>query len=281
MTKALSSFFNHFYKTIINVIIALFSLSCIFPFAWMINSALKTNNEFMNDSIGLAQHPQFSNFINALQTGDFLRNFMNSLVLSLINVVLTMICSFIVAYFLSRYQFRFRNLLYLLFVAGMVIPVLSLLVPIFVQFKTLHLLDHWYTLILPYVAFSMPFSVIVLENYIQSIPRELDEAAYLEGCTTFQLLRYIMIPMCKPVLSIVVITAFINAWNEFPFSLVLINDEKYRTLSLGIRMFNSAHTVNYPLYIAALLISIIPVVTIYLLFSKRIMDGMTVGAVKG
>lgn len=269
------------YKIIVNVVIGLFSLSCIFPILWMINSALRTNKEFMSNSLGIALNPQFENFIDALQTGDFLRNFLNSAYLSVINVIITVLCSFVVAYFLSRYQFRFRNLLYLLFVSGMVIPVLSLLVPVFIQFKTLHLLNHWYTLILPYAAFSMPFSVIVVENYIRSIPREMDEAAYLEGCTTFQLLKNIIFPMCSPVMAIVVITSFINAWNEFPFSLVLLNDEKLRTLSLGIRMFNSEHTVNYPLYIAALLISIVPVVVIYMACSKKIMEGMTVGAVKG
>lgn len=269
------------YKLFINLIICVFSLTCIFPFIWMINSALKTNSEFMRDSLSLANHPHFENFISAVQTGDIIRNFLNSMGLSIINIILTVLCSFVVGYFISRYNFRFRNLIYLLFVSGMVIPVLSLMVPVFIQFKTLHLLDHWYTLILPYVAFSMPFSVILVENYIQSIPREMDEAAYIEGCSTFQLLTNIIFPMCSPVLSIVVINSFISAWNEFPFSLVLINDEKLRTISIGIRMFNSEHTVNYPLYIAALLISVVPIVVLYLICSKQIMKGMTVGAVKG
>lgn len=271
----------HFYKLIINIIVGLFSLSCIFPIVWMINSALRTNEEFMSNSLGIAGQLYIENFVKALQTGGFLRCFLNSAYLSIINVVLTVIGAFIVAYFISRYKFPFRNLIYLLFVSGMVIPILSLLIPVFVQFKTLNLLNRWYTLILPYVAFSMPFSVIVIENYIRSIPKEMDEAAYLEGCSTFQLLRRIIFPMCAPVLSIVVITSFINAWNEFPFALVLLNDEELRTLSLGIRMFNSEHTVNYPLFIAALLISIVPIVIIYSICSKKIMEGMTVGAVKG
>ncbi len=281
MIKLIKDYFFKFYKLIINLIICLFTLSCVFPFIWMFNSALKTNSEFMGNSLSLAIHPHFENFLAALRTGDMVRNFFNSACLSVINIVLTVLCSFVVGYFISRYQFRFRNLIYLLFVSGMVIPVLSLLVPVFIQFKTLHLLDHWYTLVIPYVAFSMPFSVIIIENYIQSIPKEMDEAAYIEGCSTFQLLKNVIFPMCSPVLSIVVINSFISAWNEFPFSLVLINNEKLRTISMGIRMFNSEHTVNYPLYIAALLVSIIPVVLLYLVCSKQIMKGMTVGAVKG
>ena len=281
MINYFKKFFINSYKVLINLIICLFSLTCIFPFVWMINSALKTNSEFMKNSLSLANHPHFENFLSAIQTGDIIRNFLNSMGLSIINIIITVLCSFIVGYFISRYNFRFRNLIYLLFVSGMVIPVLSLMVPVFIQFKTLHLLDHWYTLILPYVAFSMPFSVILVENYVRSIPREMDEAAYIEGCSTFQLLTNIIFPMCSPVLSIVVINSFISAWNEFPFSLVLINNETLRTISIGIRMFNSEHTVNYPLYIAALLISVVPIVVLYLICSKQIMKGMTVGAVKG
>lgn len=272
---------NRIFKVIVNVLIFIFSLSCIFPILWMFLSALKTNNEFMRSSLSLPENPDFGNFVRAIQAGGFLRSFMNSAILAIINVALTVVCAFVVAYFLSRYKFFLRDFIYLLFVAGMVIPTLSLLIPIFVQFKVLHLLNKPYTLIMPYLAFAMPFSVIIVENYIASIPKEMDEAAYMEGCTTTQLLSRVIFPMCSPVLSIVVITSFINAWNEFPFSLVLENDENMRTISMAIRMFNSEHTINYPLYIAALLISVLPIVLIYLFFSKKVMEGMTMGAVKG
>ena len=278
MSKKIGSTLFRFF---VNILIFVFSASCIFPLLWMLNSSLKTNNEFMRSTLSLPAHPDFGNFLKALQAGGFLRSFMNSAALALINVFLTVICAFVVAYFLSRYHFFLRDFIYLLFVAGMVIPTLSLLIPIFVQFKALHLLNRPYTLIMPYLAFSMPFSVIVVGNYVSTIPREMDEAAYMEGCSTSQLLRRIILPMCSPILSIVVITSFINAWNEFPFSLVLENDASMRTISLAIRMFNSEHTINYPLYIAALLISVMPILIIYLIFSKRVMEGMTMGAVKG
>ena len=168
-----------------------------------------------------------------------------------------------------------------MFVSGMVIPMLSLLIPVFLQFKTLGMLDKPWTLTLPYLAFSMPFAVMLTENYIKSIPVELDEAAYMEGCSTFHLLSRIVFPMCSPTVAILIITSFMNAWNEFPFALVLLNNEKLRTISIGIRMFNSEHNINYPLYMAALLVSILPILIIYLIFSKQIMKGMTVGAVKG
>lgn len=272
---------NNVFKVIVNVLIFIFSASCIFPILWMFNSSLKTNTEFMSNSLSLPAAPDFGNFAKAIQAGGFLQSFTNSAILAIINVTLTVVCSFVVAYFLSRYKFFMRDFIYLLFVAGMVIPTLSLLIPIFVQFKAIHMLNKPFTLIMPYLAFSMPFAVIVVENYIATIPKEMDEAAYMEGCTTTQQLTKIIFPMCSPVMAIVVITSFINAWNEFPFSLVLENDPAMRTISQAIRMFNSEHTINYPLYISALLISVLPILVIYILFSKKVMEGMTMGAVKG
>lgn len=272
---------SNVFRFLTNAVVMVFSLTCIFPVLWMFLSALKTNSEFMSDSLALPANPDFGNFLKALQAGSFLQSFMNSARLAIINVGLAVVCSFVIAYFLSRYKFFLRDTIYMLFVIGMTIPTLSLLIPIFMEFKALNLLNRSYTLILPYLAFAMPFSVIVVENYIASIPREMDEAAYMEGCSTTQLLARVIFPMCKPILSIVVITSFINAWNEFPFSLVLVNDDTQRTISLAIRMFNSEHTTNYPLYIAAMLISILPIMIIYLIFSKQVMEGMTMGAVKG
>lgn len=268
-------------KLSVNIILILFSLSCIFPILWMVNSALKTSNEFMQDSISLTKSLYVQNFVDAVQSSGFLNCFLNSAVLAVINVVLTVVCALVTGYFISRYDFRFKKAIYLLFVSGMVIPMLSLLIPVFLQFKTLGMLDKRWTLVLPYLAFSLPFAVMLTENYIKSIPVELDEAAYMEGCSTFRLLSHIIFPMCSPMIAILVINSFMSAWNEFPFALVLLNDERLRTISIGIRMFNSEHNINYPLYMAALLVSILPILIIYLLFSKQIMKGMTVGAVKG
>lgn len=269
------------FKFVVNAVLLLFSASCIFPILWMVNSALKTSNEFMQNSMSLTTHPYFQNFIDAVQSSGFLECFLNSAILGFINVVLTVICALVAGFFISRYNFRFKKAVYLLFVSGMVIPMLSLLIPVFLQFKALGMLDHRWTLILPYLAFSLPFAVMLTENYIRTIPVELDEAAYMEGCSTFKLLTKIIFPMCSPITAIIVITSFMNAWNEFPFSLVLINDKSLRTISIAIRMFNSEHAINYLLYMAALLVSILPILIIYLIFSKQIMKGMTVGAVKG
>lgn len=275
------SILEKLFQLLVNLVIMMFALSCVVPLLWMLNSSLKTNGDFMADSISLAVKPYFQNYVDVFVNGKLWQYFLNSMLLSVLNVLFTVFLSFIMGYFLSRYKFRLRNTLYLLFIMGMVIPILSLLIPVFIQFNFLDLLDHRLTLLMPYIAFSMPLSVILVENYVKAIPVELDEAAYMEGSSTWNMLMKIIFPMCTPIISILVITSFINAWNEFPFSLVLIRSEHLRTISIGIRMFNSQHTVNYTLYMAALVITVLPILVIYIAFSKKIMEGMTVGAIKG
>lgn len=269
------------FKCAANLLALLFSFTCIYSIFWMFTSSLMTDQEFMTNSTGLPDKAQWGNYVRAFQNSSFVRAFLNSGCLALVNIVLVVVFSFIVGYFVSRYQFRFRNGIYLLFLSGMVIPVLALLIPIFIEFKVLGLLDHWYTLTIPYMAFGLPFSVIIVDNYIRSIPREMDEAACIEGCSTFYLLKDVIFPMCKPVLSVVAINSFMGAWNEFPFGLVLINDEKMQTISIAIRNFNTQYTIDYPMYMCVLLISIMPVLVLYLVFCNKIMEGMTLGAVKG
>lgn len=272
---------SRLFHVIINIIILLFSLSCIYPLLWLFNSSLRDNIEFIRDNLKLAIPPLYENYMNAFSASGMPQAFIYSGFLSILSVICVVIFAFITGYFISRYDFRFKKVIYLLFLTGMVIPILSLLIPVFIQFKLLGILNHRLTLLLPYIAFSMPFSVILTENYIKSIPKEMDEAAYMEGCGTMRMLLSVIFPMCIPILSILVITSFMGAWNEFPFSLVLVKDVNMRTISVCIRMFNQEHTVNYTLYMAALFLTIVPILIIYSIFNKRIMDGMTIGAVKG
>ena len=270
-----------FGRFLVNALILLFSLSCVFPMAWVLNSSLRENKAFMGNNAALAFPLYLENYRKAFAQTAFFRSFAFSGMLGALNVVFVILLSFVTGYFLSRYVFRFKKTISLLFLSGMVIPVLALLIPIFIQFKYLDMLNKPVTLLMTYVAFGMPFAVILMENYIRSIPREMDEAAYMEGATTTQMMRSVIFPMCVPMLSILTITSFIGAWNEFPFSLVLMSDQNLRTISLAIRMFNQEHTVDYTLYMAALFLTIIPVIIVYALFSRRIMEGMTIGAVKG
>lgn len=277
----LKSMGNKIYHILVNGVVMLFSLSCIFPILWMINSSLRDNREYSRNVMGLATKPIFGNYVRALQTANLWRAFLYSGMLSMITVAIVVLFSFIVGFLVARYRFRGSRAIYLLFVSGMMIPILSLMVPVFVEFKKLNLLNHWYTLLFPYVCFAMPLAVILMENFVKGIPIELDEAAKVEGCGLVDMMFRVIFPLCKPIIFVVVINAFISAWNEYPFSLILVSDERLRTISVGIRFFGQAHSFEYTLYYAALVISIAPILILYCGFSKHIVEGMTMGAVKG
>lgn len=280
-SRLISGAASNVFKIGINILLLLFSLSCIFPIFWLINSSLRENKDFLGNISGLALSPKFDNYTKALIDGTMGRYFLNSGYLSIISVIVGIVMAFVVAYFLSRYSFRGRNFIYLLFLSGMIIPTLSLLIPVFMEFKMLGILDKWYTLFLPYIAYSLPMSVILIESYIKTIPVAMDEAAQMEGCRTIDLLFRIIFPLCKPIISAVVIINFMNTWNEFPFALVLLKSDNLLTVSLGIRAFNQIYTMDYTLFMAALVAATIPVMVVYSLFCKKIIEGMTVGAVKG
>jgi raffinose/stachyose/melibiose transport system permease protein len=258
-----------------------FSLLSIFPFVWMLYSSLKTEAEFALNIISLPKIPVFSNYVNAIKTGHMGEYALNSLFNGVITVVLTAFAAYIAAYFLSRYNFKGRTLVYGLFVAGMLIPVHSLMVPIFVEYRAAGFLNNRFTLIPVYLSFGMPMAVFLIESFIGSIPIELEEAALIDGSSMVRTMFTIIMPLCRPVLATVVILTFMNTWNEFPFALVLIRDNALKTIPIGLRNFQGAYTAQYTQFMAGLAVSLIPVMAVYILFYKKIIVGMTAGTVKG
>lgn len=268
-------------RGVYNLILLLFSLVCVFPIIWILYSSLKTKDEFMLSILTLPKNPQFGNYYTAFVKGKMDVYFLNSLLNTTITVMGVIIFSFCIAYPLARYRFRGRNSLYTLFIAGMLIPVYALVVPLFIQFKALEMYDKVGTLILPYIALRLPLSIFLFESFIRTIPMELDEAAYMDGAGTLRTLFRIIFPICLPVMSTVLILSFLDTWNEFPFVLVLITKQSLRTLPVGLTNFYGQYTTDYTTLMAAMVVTMLPVMVVYLFFHKRIIQGMTAGAVKG
>jgi raffinose/stachyose/melibiose transport system permease protein len=164
---------------------------------------------------------------------------------------------------------------------GLLVPVHALMVPMYLQFQRLGLNDQWYTLIIPYVAFGLPFALFLVESYIASIPKEMEEAATIEGCSFARILFGIILPMAAPVIATVTIMQFFACWNEFSFALILISTEELRTVPLGLTYFRAQRDTNYPLLMAAMILSLLPVAVVYFTFSGKIIKGVAAGAVKG
>lgn len=268
-------------KVFCNVILMLFSITCIFPMVWIFYSSFKTQAEFTQSSTALPKAINLKNYVSVFTQTKMGTYMLNSARNTVLSVIIIIIVSFLAAYVLSRYRFRGRGFLYNYFIMGMLIPVHALLVPMYVQLRQSGLTNHWYTLLFPYVAFGLPISIMLIESYVESIPRELEEAAAIDGCGFFRCLFQIVFPLATPILSTVAIIQFFAVWNEFSFSLILVNSDSLRTVPVGLTLFKSAYTVDYPRLMAGIMTTTLPVMILYFIFSRRIIEGMVAGAVKG
>jgi raffinose/stachyose/melibiose transport system permease protein len=270
--------------TLINVILMLFSLSCIFPLVWMFYSSLKLKRVFNADIIGLPKNPTWENYIKVLTNKDYhiADSMVNSLRCTVLSVVLIILFGFIAGYILARIDFKMNRVLYVMFLMGMLIPVHSLLVPIYVVFNSFGLANQWYTLIIPYVAFGLPIAVFLVEGFIKAIPVALEEAAAIDGSTFSHTLFNIILPIARPILVTIAIIQTFSCWNEFSFALVLCSKNvALQTVPLAMTNFKGQFASDYPKIMSGMLITMAPIVVLYFAFSKKIIEGMVAGAVKG
>jgi raffinose/stachyose/melibiose transport system permease protein len=268
---------------VMNLILWIFSLSCIFPIIWMLYSSLKEKRVFNADIIGLPKNPTLVNYIRILTNSDYhlAESMFNSVRTTLLSVLLIVCFSFVVGYILARVRFRLNRVLYVMFLMGMLIPIHSLLVPIYVVFQKCGLSNKWFTLLFPYVSFGIPMGIFLVESYVKTIPVSLEEAAAIDGSSFSHTLWTIIFPICKPILVTVAIIQVFSCWNEFSFALVLIKDVGLQTVPLALTQFKGQFASDYPKQMAAMLITMAPIVVLYFVFSKQIIKGMVAGAVKG
>ncbi len=268
---------------VLNFICIVFSATCIFPIVWMLYSSLKLKRAFNADTVGLPKEPTLENYIRILTNKDYHlgESMMNSMRTTVISIILIVLFSFIIGYILARVRFKLNRPLYVMFLMGMLIPIHSLLVPIYVVFKNCGISNQWYTLLLPYVSFALPMGIFLVEGYVKSIPISLEEAAAIDGSSFSNTLWQIILPICRPILITVAIIQVFSCWNEFSFALVLIQDVHLQTVPLALTQFKGQFASDYPKQMAAMLITMSPIIVLYFIFSKQIIKGMVSGAVKG
>lgn len=268
---------------LMNAILLIFSLSCIFPIVWMLYSSFKEKRAFNADIMGLPKNPTLTNYIRILTNPDYHlpESMWNSVRTTALSIILIVAFSFIVGYILARVRFKLNRVLYVMFLMGMLIPVHSLLVPIYVVFNRCGISNKWYTLLLPYISFALPMGIFLVEGYVKGIPVSLEEAAAIDGSTFSNTLWKVIFPICKPILITVGIIQIFSCWNEFSFALVLIKDVSLQTVPLALTQFKGQFASDYPKQMAAMLITMSPIIVLYFAFSKQIIKGMVSGAVKG
>ncbi len=258
-----------------------YGIFTLYPFFWLIISAFKTNEDFYSHPFGLPEIWHFDNFSRAWESSKLGTAFMNSMIVSVGSLIITLFVAALASFILARFQFRLKGWIMTFFVVGMLIPIHSTLVPLFILMKQMSMLNTYWALIFPYTAFALPTAIFVLTAYLSTIPKEIEEAAFIDGTGLWGLFRRIILPISTPALSTVTILSFLHSWNDFSFALVLINKTKLKTLPLGIANFADGYQTDYGLTLAAMTISVIPTILIYLIFQDQVMKGMTAGAVKG
>lgn len=253
----------------------------IYPIVWLFINSLKTDKQLYDDPFNLSPEPLWKNYQDAWVSGNIGKFFLNSLFTSSASVLLIIVVATLASFFISRFEFAGKKFIYSLFVLGMLIPIHSTLVPLFIELRTLGLLNTRFALLFPYVAFNLPISILLLVSFMNTFPRDLEEASIMDGAGVMTIFGKVMVPLLRPVLVTVIVLAFIDTWNEFTFALVLISDANLKTLPLGIAGLSERFQQNYTLQMAAVMIVIIPTILFYLSLQKQLTEGMTAGAVKG
>ena len=272
---------NAGWNLLVNIPIMFLSLSCIYPVIWLIYSSLKTDQEFAVNPMSLPLHPMFSNYVEAFKKAHFGTFLFNTAYNSIVSLILVLFISFIMGYLLSRYRFKGRGIIFGLLLASMMIPIYALIVPIFIQEKKIGILNTRVSLIPVYVMMELPTSVFLIDGYLKGLSTELEDAAAIDGANLWQAMWKVIFPICKPIISTVVILTFMHVWNEFAFAQVLISKEELKTIQIGLTYFTSQYMKSYTLLLSGLAMATFPVLVIYLFFYNQIMHGMMAGAVKG
>lgn len=272
-------------KNIIFCVVSLVILGVLlFPLFWIFVTSLKTEQEIFQ--IPPTIFPRVLNtksYAAQVETGDFnmFRSFFNSFVIASGAMLIAVVLAVPASYAIARYRFTGRKLMLLGFLVTQMLPVSVLLTPMFIMMKNLHVYNTWGSAILADATIGIPFSVLILKNYFASIPRELEEAAYIDGCNHFSAFVRILIPIAKPGVMVCGIFSFLYAWGDLAYGMTFILDQKIRPMTAGIFNFMGQYGTKWSYLTAFAVVSIIPVALIFIFMQKYIISGMTSGAVKG
>lgn len=265
----------------INIILSIYALVTLYPLIWLFISAVKSNEEFYSRPFLLPTVWKWDNLVRAWKVSGMGLSLWNSTVVTVASLVLTLVLGALAAFVIARFEFKLKGFFTALFLLGMLIPIHSTLVPLFIIMKKIGLLNTYGALIFPYVAFELPLAIFIVAAYLVSIPKEIEEAALIDGTGYWGIFFRMMLPLSVPALSTVAILGFLRFWNDFAFALVFISKPALKTVPLSLSAFATGYMTDYELTMAALAIAVLPTIIVFLLFQEQIMKGMTAGAVKG
>lgn len=269
-------------KGTVGMYIFLIVMGVIFamPMLFTILSSVKSKVEIFSKPFALPEVFKFSNYVEAWTGANMGTYFINSIIQSVSTVIVLAIVASMAAYMLSRFNFKINGFLMVFFMVGMMVPMHTVLVPVSYVIGALNLKNNIPALVLIYVAFNLPFSIVVTSNFMKGVNHSLEEAALIDGATYFQIYRKVMLPMVVPAISTISIFNFLGAWNNILFPLLFINDKKYKPIALGLLNFNGERGSDYGPLMAAIVITVAVPLILYLLFQEKVEGGLAAGAVK-
>ena len=269
-------------KGLIVLAAAIVVVNGFFPAVWILLTSLKSEAELVSKPITWWPHdPTLANYVQAFTDQPLLRYLGNSFAVAVLSTILSLFVASLAAYAIARLNLRHRRLILTCIVASSMFPLVTLLVPIFQTMRALNLLNTYTALVLPYTVLNLPVCTLVLVSFFQSIPKDLENAAMIDGCTRLGALWRVVVPLAAPGVFTAGILAFVNAWDEFLLALSLNASATMRTLPVGITLYQGEFTFPWPIISAALVVAIVPVAVLIAVFQERVVGGLTQGGLKG
>lgn len=269
-------------RRILIVVFILVAFVQLFPLIWLVDFSLCNSNELFTSGILVwPEKIQWNNYYLAFRDGNFLHYLKNSILINTLAVVLVIVISIMASFACTRMFWKLKGVVSVIMVMGMMIPIHATLLPNYVIYDRLGITDTIWALLIPYVAFSLPQGYFLTSSFMDSIPRELEEAALIDGCGIYRVVAIVITPLMKSSISTVSIMTYLNNWNEFMMATTYLSSDTWKTLPFAILEFTGQYSSNYAVQFAVMALSAAPAILVYIILNKHITKGVAMGAVKG
>ena len=263
------------------LVASLLALLVLVPLVMTIFGGLKSTGDLLSNPIGWPDRLHWENFDGILQSASFWLQLRNSLFVMLINALGVVLLASMPAFIFARTPFPGREIVFNFFTLGLLFPLAVAILPLYISLRQLLLIDNHWGIILPQIAFGLPGTILILRGFFAGLPQEIEDAAYIDGCTTFGFFWHVALPLVRPALAAVFVLAMVGSWNAFFLPLLVLNKENLWTLPLGIMRFQNQWGTDWARVLAFISLSMIPTIVFYFFAERHIVTGLTAGAVKG
>jgi raffinose/stachyose/melibiose transport system permease protein len=259
----------------------LIALLVLIPLAMTVFGGLKSTGDLLSNPIGRPDRLHWENFDGILQSSSFWLQLRNSLFVMLVSAIGVVVLASMPAFIFARIVFPGREVVFNFFTLGLLFPLAVAILPLYISLRQLTLIDNQWGIILPQVAFGLPGTILILRGFFAALPQEIEDAAYIDGCSTFGFFWYVALPLVRPALAAVFVLAMVGSWNAFFLPLLVLNKEQLWTLPLGIMRFQGQWGTDWARVLAFVSLTMIPTIVFYFFAERHIVTGLTAGAVKG